>query len=83
MRNIFSNAVKYSNGNVEITIKAKETEDSLVISVADKGIGIEKDMLNQIFNRFYRAENVRTRAKGLGLGLYIVKKIIHRVKEPA
>jgi signal transduction histidine kinase len=76
LRNIFSNAVKYSNGKVEISMKAKELDDSLVISVSDKGIGIEKEILNQIFNRFYRAENGRDRAKGLGLGLYIVKRIV-------
>lgn len=76
MRNIFSNAVKYSNGKTEISMKAKESDTHLLISVKDNGIGIDEKKLDQIFNRFYRAENGRSQAKGLGLGLYIVKKIV-------
>jgi signal transduction histidine kinase len=76
MSNLFSNAVKYSNGSPSICIRAKENGEFLNISIIDKGIGIEKEKLNQIFNRFYRVENGRSKAKGLGLGLYIVKKIV-------
>lgn len=76
MSNLFSNAVKYSNGVPSICIRAKENGEYLNISVADKGMGMEREMLSQIFNRFYRGENGRSKAKGLGLGLYIAKKIV-------
>jgi signal transduction histidine kinase len=76
IRNLFSNAVKYSNGSICIDVCAKEKTENLSISVKDKGIGMNDDQLKHIFDRFYRAENGRNRAKGLGLGLYIVKSIV-------
>ncbi len=75
--NLLSNAVKYSPDGSDIEISAALENDSMVTSVADHGIGIPKDELPQLFERFHRARNVSSRYYGgLGLGLYISKAII-------
>lgn len=80
MRNIFNNAVKYSGGIPDIEIHAKQNGQFLRLSVTDRGIGIDAETLKHIFDRFYRAESSRSKAKGLGLGLYIVKRIMETHK---
>ncbi|WHZ08406.1 MAG: hypothetical protein OJF59_002160 [Cytophagales bacterium] len=77
--NLISNAVKYSDLKKEkslIKINTEVTEDQLIISIADNGIGISKDSIGQIFNLFYRATSS---SSGSGLGLYIVKDTIERL----
>jgi two-component system phosphate regulon sensor histidine kinase PhoR len=74
--NLLSNAVKYSLGKPEIVVKA-EMNEKLVIKVQDNGIGMDKETQNNIFSRFYRANTGNLhKVKGLGLGLYYVKKIV-------
>ncbi|MFH1745243.1 MAG: HAMP domain-containing sensor histidine kinase [bacterium] len=70
--NLVSNAMKYIGTGDMIVIKLKEDE----FVVEDNGIGIEKENLKKIFNRFYRAKNGKKLAEGSGLGLPICKKII-------
>ncbi|HTN38689.1 MAG TPA: PAS domain S-box protein [Arachidicoccus sp.] len=76
--NLLANAVKYSpnGGNVEVraTIHAEE----LIFSIRDQGLGIASEHLREIFNQYYRAEQIDTKIAGLGLGLYISKEIIER-----
>jgi two-component system phosphate regulon sensor histidine kinase PhoR len=75
--NLLDNAVKYSRERGEITLRARRREQQIVLSVSDNGIGISKDDLPRIFERFYRVDKARTpeNIRGTGLGLAIVKHI--------
>lgn len=75
--NLLSNAVKFSPENSEICLEVSQTEESLVLRVADRGIGIEAADLPHIYDPFYRAEQVRY-IGGTGLGLNIVKECVER-----
>lgn len=75
LKNLISNAIKYSNNNDKIKIRAEVSKDPqyLEISVIDNGMGIEEKHLSKIFDRFYRVENATHSIKGTGLGLHLVK----------
>jgi two-component system, OmpR family, phosphate regulon sensor histidine kinase PhoR len=76
--NLLDNAVKYSRENGEIHLQAAQQGSEMVLSVTDNGIGISKDDLPRIFERFYRADKARSSEgarRGTGLGLAIVKHI--------
>lgn len=75
--NIISNALKYSPEGGTITFKVKEIDGYIEISVSDQGLGIPKENLEKIFERFYRVDKARTRQMGgTGLGLAIAKEMI-------
>jgi len=75
--NLLDNADKYSPVNPEITISTQNDERGIVISVADKGMGISRDIQKYIFDRFYRAPSGnRHDIKGFGLGLTYVQNIM-------
>jgi len=74
--NILGNAIKYSQAGSQVFIKAEETEDDLLISVADTGIGISKEDLPYIFNDFYTGTSGQVVEKSSGLGLAITRRII-------
>jgi two-component system phosphate regulon sensor histidine kinase PhoR len=74
--NLLENAVKYSREYGEIRLQARQRRAEIVLSVGDDGIGISKDQLPRVFERFYRADKARSRELGgTGLGLAIVKHI--------
>ncbi len=74
-RNLIDNALKYSEGIIDITIS--EQKGSVLISFKDTGTGISQEDLKNIFEPFYRADRSRSRTTGgFGLGLSICKKII-------
>jgi two-component system CheB/CheR fusion protein len=74
--NFLSNAIKYSPDADKIIISFGIKLDNIVVSITDFGIGIEKEDLKKIFNRFYRVDNTSMKFQGLGLGLYISSEII-------
>jgi two-component system phosphate regulon sensor histidine kinase PhoR len=75
--NLLDNAVKYSREHGEIRLMARRRDEEIVLSVSDDGIGISKEDLPRVFERFYRVDKARTAKaiRGTGLGLAIVKHI--------
>ena len=75
--NLLDNAIKFSPDHSTIKIETTQKNDKLFVSVKDSGVGIPKDSLNLVFDRFYKTDPSRGKdKKGTGLGLAIVKEII-------
>lgn len=76
--NLIDNAIKFSHNDSSIKIETTEKNEKVFVSVKDTGIGIPKDSLNKIWDRFYKTDLSRGKdKKGTGLGLAIVKEIIN------
>jgi len=74
--NLIDNAIKHSDRGSTVDVEATSPGDEIVISVQDKGVGIAKEHLPRLFERFYRVDEARSRdAGGTGLGLAIVKHV--------
>ncbi|MFY1674950.1 sensor histidine kinase [Plantactinospora sp. WMMB334] len=74
--NLVENAIAYSGERTRVTVALRRTEEHIEIAVTDQGIGIAPDDVGRIFERFYRADQARSRQTGgTGLGLAIVKHI--------
>lgn len=75
--NLIDNAIKFSHKNSVIKIETREKNNKLFVSVKDSGIGIPKDSINLVWDRFYKTDLSRGKdKKGTGLGLCITKEII-------
>lgn len=77
--NILDNAVKYSPNGGQVIVRLEEQEGGYLVSIIDQGIGISREYLDHIFERFYRVRNTASRPySGIGLGLYVAKAIVER-----
>ena len=77
MLNLLSNAVKYTEKGGEITVSIKNLGDMIRISVKDSGVGIPKEKLDLVFNRFVQGEtSLSRRCEGSGIGLSLVKSLV-------
>ncbi len=75
--NLMTNAIKYTPQDGKIKLSAKQTADTVIFCVADSGWGIPEDVQDQIFSKFFRAQNiVKRETTGTGLGLYLVKGLV-------
>lgn len=75
--NIMNNAIKYSPDGGVITARLWQANNKMIISISDQGLGIPRQDLTKIFDRFYRVDKARSRAQGgTGLGLAISKEIV-------
>lgn len=79
--NLASNAVKYTpeGGRVTVSVENDDTSRSVMVTVADTGLGIPPEAVDRIFDKFFRIENYKRVAKGTGLGLNLVKHIVETV----
>ena len=77
MLNLLNNAIKFTPDNGKVSVKAKQTENEIQISVSDTGIGISKNMQKEIFKPFFQVDASSTRKYGgTGIGLGLVKKYV-------
>lgn len=78
--NLLNNAIKYSPEGGDVTIHCKTDGDHLLFGIQDQGIGIPKDHLGKVFERFHRVNNEDNRKiYGTGLGLFLVKHLVEQV----
>ena len=72
--NLVENGIKYNQPGGQVAVRVRKDPDWVILRVEDDGIGIQKEDLKKVFDRFYRVDKARSReAGGTGLGLSIVK----------
>ncbi|EKD85237.1 MAG: multi-sensor signal transduction histidine kinase [uncultured bacterium] len=79
LHNLLSNAVKFTPAGGTVSLKISKTEKELILQVSDSGVGIPKLAQGRIFQKMYRAQNVKDKFEGSGLGLYITSGIINHM----
>lgn len=80
INNLILNAYKYTDKKGEVIIELSKKENTIYLSVSDNGIGIEKNNLTKIFNRFYQVNNDFNKTGGSGVGLAFAKEIIEKLE---
>lgn len=79
-QNFLTNSIKYNNQDGSVSIEMRQENHSILVKVADTGMGIPKDQQYKIFTKFFRAPNAqKLDPEGAGLGLYIVKLMVEKV----
>ena len=77
IQNLLDNAIRYSSTGKEVTISIKCDKINIEVMTKDAGVGIPYSQQNQVFTKFFRADNVvKLETRGTGLGLFICKNII-------
>lgn len=77
--NLLSNAVKYTPAGGEVRLRSRMTDSEALIDVQDNGLGIPEEDMNRLFERFFRVERNNKAAAGTGLGLALVRYIVHNI----
>jgi len=78
--NLLDNAIKYSDKSPAIAVVVKSTQEKLIVEIADNGVGMKSQHLENIFEKFYRIPRGDTHdIKGFGLGLYHVKSLVNKM----
>jgi len=81
LTNLIDNAIKFTHSGGMIVLKAYEEEEDLHIEVKDTGIGMPKELIPNLFQRFYQIDaSIKRRYGGTGVGLYICKNIVEAHK---
>ena len=79
--NLLDNAIKYASEQPEITVRITFQNDAALIAISDNGQGVPRHLHRKIFSRFYRAgDELERRKPGVGLGLFLVRSIVERLK---
>jgi PAS domain S-box-containing protein len=77
LHNLVQNAIKYSPGGGQVSVRLVPCETTVGVSVTDEGLGIPQEALPRLFHRFYRASNAEEHSiAGMGIGLYVVREIV-------
>lgn len=76
MDNLLSNAIKYSPNECAISIVVEQESQQYIVRVIDQGVGMSKNQIDHVFDKFYRVDRSNTAVSGLGLGMSIVRQII-------
>lgn len=80
LTNLLNNAIKYSPNGGDVIVHAKNEGETLLLGVQDQGLGIPKEHLTKVFERFHRVDNEDNRKiYGTGLGLFLVKHLVDKV----
>ncbi|MGA3121027.1 MAG: ATP-binding protein [Polyangiaceae bacterium] len=74
--NLITNALKYSAEDTPVNVRISRQGPNNMLEVSDRGIGIAPESVTMLFERYYRTPAGKTRASGLGLGLYIARLIV-------
>ncbi|MFJ7310285.1 cell wall metabolism sensor histidine kinase WalK [Peribacillus frigoritolerans] len=75
--NVISNSLKYSPEGGQVTFRVRASDGFIIVSITDQGVGIPKNVIDKIFDRFYRVDKARARnLGGTGLGLAIAKEMV-------
>src|SRR5262249_44555565 len=74
---LLDNAIKYSSSHTTIYLESSQTDKNILLHIRDEGIGIDREQLEHVFDRFYRADQSRSKhiVEGHGLGLSIAQKL--------
>lgn len=76
LNNLIGNAIKYSPDGGTITVTTRRDDDAVLVSIQDEGIGIPERDLDHLFERFFRGSAEGQDVKGMGLGLYVTRRIV-------
>jgi signal transduction histidine kinase len=75
-QNLIANAIKFSAKDPRVEVIGRDEGEMVSIAISDNGVGIEEQALTKIFEKFYRAESQAAKRPGLGIGLYLVQKLV-------